>query len=93
MKSGKIIYFKLKFWPDKENRKIPEDNDIDFDNLNVYALLRYRNEMRLYYRNWVAVWRTYKYFTRFIPLLLPITWLFSTYWIASSIILLFWGIC
>jgi len=49
--------------------------------------------MRLYYRNWVAVWRTYKYFTRFIPLMLPIIWLFCTYWIASGVILLIWGIC
>jgi hypothetical protein len=90
MKNKKVRYFKLKFWPDKENRKTPEDRDTGENNENVVELLKLRNEYRLYYRNWIHVWRTYHYITRYLPALGILLGLLFQSYLAAGIVLLFW---
>lgn len=79
-----IIYFKWKFLPDWEHRKIPNFEEEDSDNL--YKLYAWRQELRLYYLSWRNVWYTYKYLLRFIPLVGLIVFGLSGSYIAAGIV-------
>lgn len=81
METQKIIYFRPKFWPDKENRRHPDDSKLAGDEPPITEVLRYRQEMRLYYRNWIEVWRTYSYFTNYGIYVIPIIGLITWSWI------------
>ena len=81
MKKDKIILFKWKFLPDKENRKCPDSRKIDND--NPYQLLRWRQELRLWFHNWRNVWYTYRYLLNFYPFIGLAVWVISGSWIAG----------
>lgn len=83
MKPDKTILFTPKFWPDKENWSHPSDEGIDFDNLNLMLLLAYRQKLRLYYRNWVNVWRTYAYFSKYAFASVPLLWIVTKSWLLA----------
>ena len=78
MKEQKVFYIKPRFWPERENRKRPDDTFLLDDEPSIVEKLRYRQQMRLYYRNWIEVWRTYSYFTDYgifvIPLIALAAW-------------------
>jgi hypothetical protein len=81
MVEKKKNYFSLKFWPDREHRRWPSDENLDFDNPDLFEMLKYRNEMRLFYINWYDVWETYNYIhIRFVPFLMPCIWLITGKW-------------
>jgi len=77
METQKTFYFKPKFWPDREYRKCPDDSKLLVDDPAITDVLRYRQEMRLYYRNWIEVWRTYSYFTNYLFIVIPLIGLLS----------------
>ena len=81
MKKAKIILFKWKLLPDRENRKCPDSRTIDNDDL--YQLLRWRQELRLWFRNWRDVWYTYRYLLTFYRWLALLVWVLSGSWIAG----------
>ena len=81
MKTQKIIFFRPKFWPGKEYRKLPDSSKLLADEPAITDLLRYRQEMRMYYRNWIEVWRTYSYFTDYGIYVIPIIGLITWSWI------------
>lgn len=78
MEERKVIYINPRFWPDRENRKLPDDTFLLDDEPSIIEKLRFRQQARLYYRNWIEVWRTYSYFTDYgiiaIPLIGLATW-------------------
>ncbi|MBE0675994.1 MAG: hypothetical protein IH591_15160 [Bacteroidales bacterium] len=78
MEEQKVFYIKPRFWPERENRKPPDDTFLLDDEPSIVEKLRYRQQMRLYYRNWIEVWRTYSYFTNYgvfvIPLIALLAW-------------------
>jgi hypothetical protein len=82
----------MKFFPDKENRKLPKDRVCGENNENKIELLKLRNELRLYYRNWIDVWRTYHYGTRYILAVGIIIGLVFQSYIVTGIIALFWPV-
>jgi hypothetical protein len=77
MSSNRIIYITPRFWPEKEDRNLPFDEGIDWDNPNVVMVLTFRNKYRLYYRNWVAVWRTYEYYSKWALGIVPLALLYG----------------
>jgi len=84
MKAGNDIFFTPKFWPERENWSMPSDEGVDFDNLSIMHLFAYRQKFRLYYRNWVAVWRTYVYYLKYAFIIVPIIYLITrSWWIAG----------
>ena len=87
MEPDRINCFKPKFWPDREHRNVPGDEALLEDEPAMTDLLAYRQKMRLYYRNWIDVWRTYCYFTNFgvivIPLIAVITWSWKVFFLLA----------
>jgi hypothetical protein len=81
MRNKKYIDFTWKFHPDKENRKTPDSRKIDNDDL--YQLLKWRNDVRLFVLNWRNVWYTYKYLLKYFPLIGLLVWTISGSWIAG----------
>jgi len=81
MEKQKIIYFRPKFWPDREYRKPPDGSRLLVDEPAITDVMRFRQEMRLYYRNWIDVWRTYSYFTNYGIIVIPLIGLLSRSWI------------
>lgn len=77
MEKQKTIYFKPKFWPDREYKKCPNDSKLLVDEPAITDIIRYRQEMRLYYRNWIEVWRTYSYFTNYGIIVIPLIGILS----------------
>ena len=82
--------FELKFWPDEENRECPSDECLLVDEPAMIDILRYRQQMRLYYLNWFDVWETYSYMNRFTILLAPLVFLLTWKWYAPIIVILLW---
>jgi len=78
METDRITCFKPKLWPDREHRAAPDDGALLEDEPAMTDILRFRQSIRLYYRNWIDVWRTYCYFTNYgvfvIPLIALLTW-------------------
>ena len=71
----KIIYFNWKFVPGRENRKTPDCRKIDCD--NQFQLLKWRQDVRLYFLNWRNVWYTYRYLLKYFPFLGLLVWALS----------------
>ena len=87
-------YFRLKFWPNREHRKIPSDECFLEKEPNIYEMLKYRNEVRLWYLNWFDVWETYSYITHYhIPLLIIFVWIMSGNWILGSLLTIVCAYC
>jgi len=80
-KVKKYIDFSWKFFPDKENRPIPDCRNYDCD--DMYQLLIWRNLVRLFFLNWRNVWYTYKYLLKYFPFLGLAVWAISGSWIAG----------
>jgi len=85
MKKEKIILFKWKLLPDRANRKCPDSSKIDNDDL--YQLLKWRQELRLWFHNWRDVWYTYRFMLNFYPLLGLLAWILSGSLIAGLAVL------
>jgi hypothetical protein len=81
MRKEKYIDFSWKFFPDKENRETPDSRKID-DN-DLFQLLKWRNDVRLFILNWRNVWYTYRYLLNYYPFLALLVWLVSGSWIAG----------
>lgn len=90
MEKQKVWYFTPKFWPDREHRKLPDDSLLLVDDPSITDIYRYRQEMRLYYRNWIQVWRTYSWFNMWMPLAAPVTGLLARSWIVTVAMLVFY---
>jgi hypothetical protein len=75
LKKEKYIDFSWKFVPDKENRKTPDCRKYNCD--DPFQLLRWRNDVRLFFLNWRNVWFTYKYLLNYFPFLGLLIWLLS----------------
>jgi hypothetical protein len=92
MDKQNVHYFRLKFWPDRENRKCPTGAQFLEDEDNIYEMMKYRNEFRLYYLNWVDVWETYSYITRYyvLPAIL-VTWVLTGNWILGVSLVILWA--
>lgn len=90
MENVKVYYIKPKFWPDRENRKRPDSSCLLADEPAITDIFRYRQEVRLYYRNWIEVWRTYSYFNMYTPLLIPVAGLLLHSWIAAVAVAALW---
>ena len=90
MEKQKVWYFTPKFWPDREHRKMPDDSLLLVDDPSITDIYRYRQEMRLYYRNWIQVWRTYSWFNMWMPLAAPVTGLLARSWIVTVALLVFY---
>jgi hypothetical protein len=84
-KEKKYIDFSWKFFPDKENRPIPDSRKIDSD--DMFQLLKWRNDLRLFFLNWRYVWYTYKYLLKYYPILSVVVWAISGSWIAGLAVL------
>ena len=80
METERIHYFTPKFWPDREHRAAPDDEALLEDEPAMTDVLRYRQNMRLYYRNWMDVWQTYSYFTNYGVIAIPLIALFTWSW-------------
>ena len=94
MEKVKRYYFRLKFWPDKEHRKIPSDACLLQDEPNIYEMLKYRNEVRLWYLNWFDVWETYSWLTTYyVPLLIPAIWIITGNWILGVSLIILYVYC
>jgi hypothetical protein len=92
MDKQNVNSFRLKFWPDRENRKFPSEERLLEDEHNVYEMMMYRNEFRLYYLNWVDVWETYSYITRYyVPPAILVTWLATGNWILGVSMFILWA--
>jgi hypothetical protein len=78
MAKDKSIYFNWKFLPNKEHRKTPDSRDYDCDNL--FQLLEWRQELRLWFLNWRNVWYTYRYLLNFYPYLGLVVLLLTGSW-------------
>ena len=72
MSRNKIIYITPRLWPEKEDRYLPFDGGIDWENPDIVMVLTFRNKLRLYYRNWVAVWRTYELYSKWALGIVPL---------------------
>lgn len=84
-----IITFNLKFWPDNKFRKLPSDEFLLADEPNIFEMLKYRNEVRLYYLNWSDVWDTYSYITTwYIPLFILLFGILTLSWIGTVLLIL-----
>lgn len=90
MEKEKVYVLIPKFWPDREYRRQPDDPFLLEDDPAITDMFRYRQEMRLYYRNWIQVWRTYSWFNMHTPLLAPIFGLIFHSWLAAGAVLLFY---
>jgi hypothetical protein len=78
MSKEKVIIFNWKFFPGKEHRKTPDSRDYDCDNL--FQLLEWRQELRLWFLNWRNVWYTYRYLLNFYPYLGLVVLLITSSW-------------
>jgi hypothetical protein len=78
MAKQKIIGFTWKFLPGREHRKTPDSRDYDCDNL--FQLLEWRQELRLWFLNWRNVWYTYRYLLNFYPYLGLLVLLITSSW-------------
>ena len=87
MEKEKVYLFSPKFWPDTEHRKRPDDSFLLADDPAITDIYRYRQEMRLWYRNWIEVWRTYSWFNMWMPLAAPVIGLLSGSWIVTAALL------
>lgn len=87
MRTDNDLYFTPKFWPDKDNKEIPLDEKVDYN--NPYEVLRHRQEVRLFYKNWVQVWRTYAYFSKRVIIITPIVYLLTSSLWATGISIAF----
>ena len=81
MSKEKVIIFNWKFLPGKEHRKTPDSRDYDCDNL--FQLLEWRQELRLWFLNWRNVWYTYRYLLNFYPYLGLVVLLFTGSWVVG----------
>ena len=81
MSKEKVIIFNWKFLPSKEHRKTPDSRDYDCDNL--FQLLEWRQELRLWFLNWRNVWYTYRYLLNFYPYLGLVVLLFTGSWVVG----------
>lgn len=81
MKKEKYINFSWKFLPGIENRQIPDSRKIDCN--DMFQLLKWRNDVRLFCLNWRNVLYTYKYLLKYFPFLGLIIWAVSGSWIAG----------
>ncbi len=90
MEKEKVFYLKPKFWPDRDHRKKPDDSFLLADDPAIADIFRYRQEVRLYYRNWIGVWRTYSWFNMWMPLAAPVTGLLAGSWIVTVVLLVFY---
>ena len=90
MEKEKVFYLKPKFWPDRDHRKKPDDSFLLADDPGIADIFRYRQEVRLYYRNWIGVWRTYSWFNMWMPLAAPVTGLLAGSWIVTVVLLVFY---
>ena len=90
MEKEKVYLFTPKFWPDREHSKRPDDSFLLADDPAITDIFRYRQEMRLYYRNWIQVWRTYSWFNIWMPLAAPVIGLLAGSWIVTVSLLLFY---
>ena len=91
MEKRKIYYFKFKLWPDREHRKMPSDARLLEDESNMYELLKYRNEVRLWYLNWFDVWETYSWLTScHVLLAVPVIWVITGNWIPAVSLIFLW---
>jgi hypothetical protein len=79
------VYFTPKFWPDSKHRFVPLDEHVDYQ--NPFEVLKHRQEVRLFYRNWVQVWRTYAYLSSWLIGLVPIVYILSNSLWAAGIAL------
>jgi hypothetical protein len=85
MRNKKYIDFTWKFHPDKENRKTPDSRK--FDNNDLFQLLKWRNDVRLFILNWRNVWYTYSYLLNYYPFLGLLVWVLTGSWIAGASVL------
>jgi hypothetical protein len=85
-----MIYIELKFWPDKENRECPSDENVDYD--NPYEILKHRQKLLLFYRNWISVYRTYYFILKWAIIVVPIVQMISNSLWASGITFIIWGL-
>ncbi|MFZ2338926.1 MAG: hypothetical protein WAW07_04290 [Bacteroidales bacterium] len=92
MEKENVYLFTLKFWPDREYRRQPDDSFLLEDDPSITEMFRYRQEMRLWYRNWIQVWRTYSWFNMQTPLLAPAIGLIFHSWLAAGAVLVFYVI-
>ena len=81
MSKKKYIDFNWKFLPNLENRKTPDSRKIDCD--DPLQLLKWRNDVRLFFLNWRNVWYTFKYLLKYFPLLGLLIWVLSGSWITG----------
>jgi hypothetical protein len=86
MAKDKSILFNWKFLPGKEHRKTPDSRDYDCDNL--FQLLEWRQELRLWFLNWRNVWYTYRYLLNFYPYLGLLVLLITSSWVVGLATLL-----
>ncbi|HPQ35174.1 MAG TPA: hypothetical protein PK563_11815 [Tenuifilaceae bacterium] len=86
-----IVFITPKFWPDKENRRVPLDKDVDYE--NPYEVLKHRQKVRLFYLNWVQVWRTYVYYSKWAIGIVPLVFLLTKSFWAAAIALAAWIVC
>jgi len=86
----KVFYITPKFWPDREHRQRPDDSFLLEDDPAITDIYRYRQEVRLYYRNWIEVWRTYSWFNMWMPIAAPIIGLLAGSWIVTVSLLVFY---
>ena len=90
MEKEKVWYIQPKFWPDREHRKRPDDSFLLADDPAIIDIYRYRQEVRLYYRNWIQVWRTYSWFNMWMPFAAPVIGLIAGSWIVTVSLLIFY---
>ncbi|MBE0676688.1 MAG: hypothetical protein IH591_18680 [Bacteroidales bacterium] len=92
MEKEKVYFFTPKFWPDWEYRRQPDASFLLEDDPAITDMFRYRQEMRLWYRNWIQVWRTYSWFNMHTPLRAPVLGLIFHSWLAAGVVLAFYVI-
>jgi hypothetical protein len=90
MKTEKVYFFKPGFWPDRKHRQKPDDSFPLADDPSIADIYRYRQEVRLCYRNSIDVWGTYSYFNRWMPIAAPIIGLLAHSWIVTVALLVFY---
>jgi hypothetical protein len=83
-----IYYITPKFWPDKEDKDLPLDKDVDYT--NPFDVLKHRQKVRLFYRNWVEVWRTYAYYSKWAIGVVPLVGVLTNSKWATGVTFILW---
>ena len=71
---------------------MPSDACLLEDEPNIYEMLKYRNEARLWYLNWFDVWETYSYITLYhVPLAIVVIWIVTGNWLLGVSLIILWA--